>query len=414
MTTSQNLSSLITHAFYDAHWAIKENKYLHYIFHGGRGSLKSTFVSEEVPVLLIQHPKIHAAVFRKVGRTLRGSVYNQYAWSISQLGLDDKFTFRLSPLEMEYRPTGQKIMFFGLDEADKLKSLKTTDGYVGITHFEEADQFAGMAEIRKVLQSTQRGGDKFWNFMSYNPPRSRDNWINKEILIPKANRYVHESNYLNTPPEWLGKPFFDEAEDLKQIDERAYLHEYMGVPTGQGGNVFENVTIRQITDHEVAGFDNIYRGIDWGWYPDPMRYIAAHYQPNHRRLFLFDEFGGCKLKNDKVAENLMLHHVNTFHDLITCDNSDNKSIEDLKDYGYLARQTEKFAGSRDYSFKWLASLVEIVIDPVRCPKAAEEFAAYEFETTKDGEIISGYPDGNDHSIDATRYAMTPVWRRRGQ
>ena len=70
-------------------------------------------------------------------------------------------------------------------------------------------------------------------------------------------------------------------------------------------------------------------------------------------------------------------------------------------------KTEKGKGSRDYSFKWLASLREIVIDPKRCPLAAEEFLSYEYETTKDGEIISGFPDGNDHSIDATRYALNP-------
>ncbi len=408
------LSDVIAPSFYGVHQDIKRHGHTDYFFKGGRGSTKSSFVSAEIPMLMIKNPDMNAVVFRKIARTMRDSTFSQYAWAIDKLGLIDKFICRQSPMEMVYKPTGQTIYFLGLDDASKVKSIKARQGYIGITHFEELDQFAGMREIRTVLQSTMRGGELFYNFMSYNPPRSRDNWVNKEVLIPQPDRLVHDSNYLNVPSNWLGQAFFDRAGYLRDLDPKSYDHEYMGVPVGSGGNVFEHVTLREITDHEVAGFDNRYHGIDWGWYPDPTRYIAAQYQANQRRLFIFDEFGGCKLKNEKLAELLKQHHVNAYHDLITCDNSDNKSIEDLKDHSFLARPTEKFAGSRDYSFKWLASLSEIIIDPARCPKAAEEFTAYEFETTKDGEVMSGYPDGNDHSIDATRYAMTPVWRRRGQ
>ena len=142
-------------------------------------------------------------------------------------------------------------MFFGIDDGAKIKSIKARSGYIAITHFEEADQFSGMEEIRKVLQSTMRGGNKFYNFMSYNPPRSRDNWINKEILISRKDRLIHQSTYLDVPREWLGDAFFDEAEFLKEIDPKAYEHEYLGVPVGTGGNVFDNVTIREITEHEI-------------------------------------------------------------------------------------------------------------------------------------------------------------------
>ena len=135
----------------------------------------------------------NAAVFRKVARTMRNTVYEQYAWGIEMLGLSGKFDFRVSPMEMIYRPTGQKIMFFGIDDGAKIKSIRARSGYIAITHFEEADQFSGMEEIRKVLQSTMRGGNKFYNFMSYNPPRSPDNWINKEILISRKDRLIHQS-----------------------------------------------------------------------------------------------------------------------------------------------------------------------------------------------------------------------------
>lgn len=414
MTTLTKLSSIISPSFFDVHKCVRQHSYTHYILGGGRGSAKSSFVSIEIPLLIAINKDYNAAVFRKVARTMRNTVYEQYAWGIEMLGLSGKFDFRISPMEMIYRPTGQKIMFFGIDDGAKIKSIKARSGYIAITHFEEADQFSGMEEIRKVLQSTMRGGNKFYNFMSYNPPRSRDNWINKEILISRKDRLIHQSTYLDVPREWLGDAFFDEAEFLKEIDPKAYEHEYLGVPVGTGGNVFDNVTIREITEHEIKEYDNIHYGIDWGWYPDPTAYIAVHWQPNQRRLFLFDEFHGCKLSNADISKNLTVHGVEYYKDLIIADNSDKKSIADLRSEGFNIRKTEKGKGSRDYSFKWLASLREIVIDPKRCPLAAEEFLSYEYETTKDGEIISGFPDGNDHSIDATRYALNPVWRRRGE
>ena len=99
---------------------------------------------------------------------------------------------------------------------------------------------------------------------------------------------------------------------------------------------------------------------------------------------------------------------------MTCDSAENKSIEDYRAYGLFARPANKGPDSRTYSSKWLQSLREIIIDNVRCPVAAQEFMEYEYERDKDGEVISGYPDGNDHTIDATRYATNSIWKRRGE
>lgn len=100
----------------------------------------------------------------------------------------------------------------------------------------------------------------FWNFESYNPPISRDNWANKDSLEERADRLCHKSTYLQAPPEWLGEQFLAEAEHLKETDERAYQHEYLGIPVGTGGNVFDKLELREITDEEVKSFDRIYQG----------------------------------------------------------------------------------------------------------------------------------------------------------
>lgn len=103
----------------------------------------------------------------------------------------------------------------------------------------------------------------------------------------------------------------------------------------------------------------------------------------------------------------------TGNDIITCDSAENKSIGDYKAYGLLARAARKPPGSREYSYKWLQSLKEIVIDNIRCPVACEEFLNCEYDRDKEGNVISGYPDGNDHAIDAVRYATEQLWRQKG-
>lgn len=385
---------------------IKAGRHNEYVLYGGRGSTKSSFVSMVLLELLQNNPDMHAVICRKIKDTMRDSVYAQVCWAISELGLDGDFTAKVSPMEIIYKPTGQKIYFRGADDPGKLKSIKPPFGYIGLLWFEELDQFAGDNEIRNIEQSVLRGGDTSYVFKTFNPPQTTANWANKYVMTPKPGRYDHHSTFLDVPAEWLGKKFLEDAEYLKQINPRAYEHEYEGVANGTGGNVFENVTIREITDAEIAVFDHIYHGIDWGWYPDPFRYHAMHYQANERRLFLFDEISGNKLKNSEIAELLRTHGLSPA-DRITADSGGEgpKSIADFKDMNFAMRGAKKGPGSVEYSMKWLSSLNEIVIDNRRCPCAAEEFIAYEYERDRDGEVISGYPDADNHSIDAVRYAL---------
>lgn len=407
------LSSVIGPAFYELAGDVFRHGHTHYDLSGGRGSLKSSCVSLLVPPLLIRNPGTHALVLRKVANTIRDSVYAQYLWAIDTLGMSAYWDAKVSPMELIYRPTGQKIMFRGADDPMKIKSIKVPFGYIAVTHFEEKDQFAGRSEIRTILQSTMRGGSVFWNFESYNPPISRDNWANRDSLEERADRLCHKSTYLDAPPEWLGEQFLAEAEHLKATDERAYRHEYGGEATGTGGNVFENLELRKITDNEIKDFDRIYNGVDWGYYPDPWAFNRMHYDAARRTLYIFGELTRYKAGNLKTAQALRDFGI-TGTDLITADSADPKSVNDYKDYGLFCRGAIKGPGSVDYSHKWLQSLTAIVIDPARCPDTEKEFTAYEYERAKDGSIISGYPDANNHHIDAVRYAMETVWRRRGK
>lgn len=394
---------------------VLDHRHSQYLLKGGRGSLKSSFIGFAIPLIMVQpgNEACNAVIFRKTANTLRDSVYSQMVFALDKLGLDSEFICHVSPMSITRKSTGQTILFRGLDDPMKLKSLKFPKGYCAIAWFEEADTFDGMKEIRSVLQSTNRGGSKFWNFMSFNPPITLNNFMNQEALVQRPDRLVHSSTYLTVPPEWLGQMFFDDAELLRQTNPRAYEHEYLGIPTGTGGEVFTNLELREITDAEIASFDYIYEGIDWGWYPDPNHWSKMCYRPSKMTLYIFDELRCNKTPNEVFWQRLQKEKNVTSQDLIIADSAEPKSIADLKAYGASIRPTEKGPDSVRYSMKWLQSLVKIVVDPNRCPETAREFAEYEYERTKDDELTGQYPDKDNHSIDSVRYALNPVWKRRG-
>lgn len=410
MMSDIRLSEKIGSAFYDVAHDVFLHGHTHYDFSGGRGSLKSSTVSVLVPLLLINNPGTHALVLRKVANTIRDSVYAQYIWAIGELGMAAYWEAKVAPMELIYKPTGQKIMFRGADDPMKIKSIKVPFGYIAVTHFEEKDQFAGRAEIRTILQSTMRGGSKYWNFESYNPPISRDNWANKDSLEERADRLCHKSTYLQAPPEWLGEQFLAEAEHLKATDERAYQHEYLGIPVGTGGNVFDHLELREITDEEMSHFDHIYQGVDYGWFPDPFAFIRLHYDRARETIYLMDEIYQNKLTNEASGNIIIQRGYKDAY--ITCDSAEPKSVADYRAMGLPAKAAVKGPGSVDYGMKWLQRR-KIVIDRKRTPNAYNEFVNYEYDRNKDGDIISGYPDENNHLIDATRYAVERISRRMG-
>lgn len=410
----------IASQFSDINRAIDDRDYREYYLEGGRGSTKSSFISEKIIELLENNPKMCAVVLRKVKDTLKDSVFAQLEWAIDTLsetypGLKDRYKLTKSPLEITNTKTGQVIYFRGADDYGKIKSLKTPkDMYVGITWYEEFDQFAGMMEVRKINQSLIRGGDDFIQFYSYNTPASSQHFVNIEKIAPKDSRLVHLSDYRTVPKKWLGQAFIDEANYLKEVNDKLYRNEYLGEMTGVGGNVFENVELREITDEEIKTFDYTYQGIDWGYFPDPFAWIKCCYDSSNQTIYIYDEYKANKMGNEEVWNNLVKEKNVDRDSLIIADSAEPKSIGDFKMYGACIKGAEKGPGSVDYSMKWLSSRAKIVIDPNRCPESAYEFSTYEYDQDKDGNYISGYVDANNHFIDATRYALNMIWKKKGQ
>lgn len=412
-----NLQDCIIPMYDDVLRDIFEHKHTHYTFPGGRGSCKSSFVGIAIPLIVVNNPQVHAACFRKVGNTIQNSIRAQIEWGIYKLGLQDLFLIPKSYSNpIVFKPTGQKIYFLGLDNPQKVKSIKPNFGYIGVTWFEELDQFAGENEIRTVTQSTMRGGSVYWDFRTFNPPISKNNWANmyaEKAYKRSASTLVVRNTYLDVPSEWLGAQFIEEAEELKAINPRAYEHEYLGIATGTGGDVFENACELDMSSM-VDSFDHIYNGIDWGFARDPFRFVRMHFDAKKLDLYIFDEFTTYKTRNEDTFHRLYdeEHKINR-QELVTADSAEEKSVADFRAYGAFIRPAKKGPDSVRYGIKWLQGLRHIYIDKNRCPETYYEFVNYEYERDRDGNFISAYPDADNHSIDAVRYALENYCNRRG-
>ncbi|EES48171.1 PBSX family phage terminase large subunit [Clostridium botulinum] len=412
------LKSIIASSFYAAHKDIKQGLHTHHWFKGGRGSTKSSFISIEIVLGIMKDAQegimSNALILRRVKDTLSESVRDQIKWAIDILGVSDDWIIPEAKLTITYKSTGQVIRFKGADNPKKVKSTKVPKGYIKYIWYEEVDEFEGYDKIRNINQSLMRGGPKFFVFYSFNPPESQRNWANLEVLDKREDKLIHHSTYLTVPRDWLGEPFITEAEDLKEKNTTKYEHDYLGKVTGTGAEIFDNVVIRKISDEEVRSFDRLYRGVDFGWFPDPWTYNNMYYKANTKELYIFDEAHENKKSNKQTYDIMVKKHGVKPNHKVTCDSAENKSIADYKTYGLYARGAIKGQGSVEYSMKWLQSLNAIIIDNVRCPKTAKEFLEYEHDKDKEGKVIDGYPDRDNHHIDAVRYAMNDVWRRRGQ
>jgi phage terminase large subunit len=410
------LTDVIAPAFYNLYWDILEGRHTYYKLAGGRGSTKSSFVSVAIILGMMddanhgQHT--NAVAFRRYKDNLHDSVYEQLVWAINKLEVGHLWKQTISPLRLTYIPTGQTILFRGADKVKKSKSIKVSKGYIKYLWFEELDEFEGPEKIRSIQQSVVRGGEKFTVFYSYNPPKSQRNWVNDPVQWDRPDTISHHSTYLTVPRAWLGEQFITDAEHLKATKSEAYEHEYLGKVTGTGAEVFRNLTNRRITDEEIKSFDRIRRGIDWGYASDPFHYTVCHYDKTRRRLYIFFEIHLVRLSNRKAA--IMVKEENTKNHVVTADSAEPKSIADFKEYGVKIKPAKKGPDSVDYGMKWLSDeLEEIIIDAERCPNTWREFYGYELDRDANGNLKADYPDRDNHSIDAVRYALEDDMKKGG-
>lgn len=411
------------------------------ILKGGRGSAKSSYAYSKCLDKLIERPHAQWLCCRRYSNTLKNSCFANVLWAIAKRGMTygkaheaADFTVTTSPMEITYRATGQRIIFAGLDDPGKIKSITFADpdAKVEILVFEEYNQLKGESDARSVEQSVFRG-DYSLEFKLFNPSPDDGDWANVEAGRKLAewegyldsggerpSAMVMHTTYLDVPKEFLGSRFFEMADGLKGINERAYRNEYLGEETGLTGRVFANVADVEVTEEDVASFKCMRVGVDWGFENDPFVWLRVAYDRKTRRIVVFDEFFNVRtLDEDNVAEaKRRLSDGNGQFDRSApenehrCDIADKKSIATWRSLGVNARGASK-AVPVATGVKWLQARSRIDIDRRRCPFAYQEFTRYAALEDEDGRFM-GYPDKDNHTIDAVRYALYDIINKKDE
>lgn len=367
----------------------------------------------------------HAVGLRKIKDTIKDSVFTNFLWAIDMLGVGQFWNYTTNPMRMWTGPTKapvNTILFRGSAnqrDYEKIKSIKFKKGYCKHILYEELTEFTGMDEIRPINQSLLRGGDEAIVSYMYNPPPSKNNWVNGQArefqLLEKrgidTKTRIHHSSYLEAPKDWLGETFINDAEIIKQINPKKYNHMFLGAETGEGLEIYPEynpstktgvLTLRSITADEISNFTEVDRGLDFG-YSHASCYVESFYDKVNDKLYIFDEVYLYHASNWLLSTRIKEKSGNL---LITGDSEDPRTINEMNLYGLNVRKAKKGKDSKPHGIKWLQDRAEIIIDPKRCPNIAADFETYEYlKDPKTGKIIYEYPKEEPDGSAATRYSQ---------
>jgi phage terminase large subunit len=406
----KKLSELIPKAFHPLWKATMDEKILNIVAPGGRGGGKSANIGHIFVQVIMRYP-VNGVCIRKVDNTLELSVFEQIKWAIQEQGVSHLFKINKSPMKITYLPRGNFIIFRGAQDPERIKGLKAANFPFTIAWIEELAEFKTEEEVTTITNSLLRGelGDnQFYKFFySYNPPKRKHSWVNKkyESSFQPKNTLVLKSTYLDNP--FISKQFIAEAEATKERNELRYRWEYLGEAIGSGVVPFDNLEISPgcITDEMVAQFDNIKNGLDYGYGPDPLAFVRWHYDKKRRTLYAIDEIYGHKISNRELANKLKERGYQ--NDRIAAESAEPKSNDELRYEHGISRlhAVKKGPDSVQHGEEWLDDLDAIVIDPLRTPNIAREFENIDYQVDKDGNPLPRLMDKDNHTIDATRYAL---------
>ncbi|AYV94654.1 PBSX family phage terminase large subunit [Fusobacterium necrophorum] len=408
----KRISEILLPNFHNLYTAWRSSQYTRYVCKGGRASAKSSHIALILVLSLMREP-VNVVVLRKVAETLRTSVYEQIKWAIQELGVEDYFIFKTSPMEIIYAPRGNKFLFFGVDDPNKRKSMKTAEFPIAYFWIEEAAEFSTEEEIEIVIKSVLRGkisdNLKYKGFLSYNPPKQRHHWINKKygVIQKQETSFIHHSCYIDNP--YLSEEFILEADEKKKKDSVGYDWEYLGKPVGGGVVPFPHLHLEKIPDSLIRTLDTFRNGVDWGYAVDPVAFVRWGYDRMRKRIYAISEFYGVQKSNEVLAKAIKKQIKR--NETVTCDSAEPKSVAELRTYGIRAYSAKKGKGSVESGEKWLGEM-EIYIDPERTPNIAREFQLADYDIDRYGETVARLADIDNHTIDATRYAFEGDLKKR--
>lgn len=373
------------------------------IFYGGSSSGKSVFLAQRTVIDMLAGGRNYL-VCRQVGRTVRKSVFNEISKVITDWGMTALFDTNKSDGVITCT-NGYQILFAGLDDTEKIKSITPSKGVVTDIWVEEATE-TERATI-KQLYKRQRGGDPKTPkrlTLSFNPIL-QTHWIYQEYFSGVAwddKQTEYRGDGLSILKTWYIHNRFltpDDVHDLENESDPYYRAVYtLGAWGVLGDVIFTNWKVQDLSEMHKQ-FTNRRHGLDFGFSSDPAALPCTHYDRMRKTIYIYDELYERGLTNDLLAGEIK---GKIGRDLVTCDSAEPKSIEELRREGVNASPATKGKDSVLYGIQWLQQR-EIIID-AKCINTKNEFMTYHWKKDKDGNTIRQPADRNNHIIDAMRYA----------
>lgn len=368
---------------------------------GSRASKKSTTTAMNLIYRIMEYPESNALVVRKTYRTLLDSCFAQLKWAVNRLGVKEYFDFKLSPLEIIYKPTGQKILFRGLDDPLKVTSVTVDVGSLCFLWIEEAYEIMSESDF-DMLDESIRGEVPKGHFkqitLTFNPWNER-HWI-KRRFFDKVDKDVLAITTNYTCNEWLDRSDLNVFERMKENNPRRYQVAGLGNWGIVDGLIYENFEERQFTLEDVKDYKTV-AGLDFGYTNDPTAFFIGFLDKKDSILYVWDEMYSKGLSNKKIYENIK--NMGYSKEKITGDSAEPKSIDELKGYGLRIKGAKKGKDSILNGIQWIQDL-KIVIHP-RCNNFLTEISNYQWDKDKFGKALNRPIDDFNHLLDAMRYAL---------
>ncbi len=351
---------------------------------GSRGSKKSKTTALWHIVKLMQYPLANALVIRKVGRTLKDSCYSDLRWAIHRLGVDAYWKATSSPMELTYTPTGQKILFRGLDDPLKITSISVPVGFINFVWIEEAYEISNESDF-DMLDESVRGElpDGYFKriTVTFNPWNER-HWLKARFFDKESDDTLALTTTYQCN-EWLDESDLKLFEEMKKRNPRRYQVAGLGNWGVTDGLVYENWKEEVFTLSDVRDCVTV-SALDWGYTNDPTAFFIGFINLEQKRLYIWDELYEKGLSNKRIFERIT--EMGYGKERITADSAEPKSIDELKGYGLRIKGAKKGKDSIMNGIQWVQDL-EIIIHP-RCVNFLTEIGSYTWKEDKFGKKLN--------------------------
>lgn len=373
---------------------------------GSRASKKSKTTALWIIASMMKYPQANTLVIRKVFRTILDSCFTDLQWAAERLGVSNKWDFKLSPLEATYKPTGQKILFRGLDDPMKIASVAVKTGCLCWCWIEEAYEIMNEADFDMIDESI-RGEVPEGLFkqitLTFNPWNER-HWMKRRFFD------VEDPNILAMTTNYMCNEFLDEAdrkqfEDMKIRNPRRYRTAGLGDWGIVEGTVFENWHEAEYTLSNIGNAKTM-AGLDFGYTNDPTAFVIAFLNQERRIIYVWDEIYKKGLTNRMIYNEI--EQAGYVKESIKGDSAEPKSIEELREMGLRIRGARKGKDSVMNGIQFLQDY-EMIVHP-RCVNFLTEISNYTWERDRFGQLVNRPIDDFNHLMDALRYAAEDVQR----